>query len=232
MALKYPEFEPRGDSLRRWMEKSDEPGCPIPRTEFTLPDRDDPRRHSHTVQEDLTQEWSSWAKSIGLPVDAVDGDPKPSYYTQSIVKTGLGRLTYWLGRTGPGVIFIDNIMRVPDSTDPHISEYTQAFYEMNFPLESLKHVVVTTIVQSQTMDLVEQIYEAHPDNLFPAESPQTWESPSPEFCAILGTPLGKVVGAFVLGAYGQGVKRIARIVSFHTGSDFDIFNLQFDIEDV
>ncbi|KAJ5384846.1 hypothetical protein N7517_002757 [Penicillium concentricum] len=40
MAPKYPEFEPRGNSLRRWMERADEPGCPISRTELTLSNMD------------------------------------------------------------------------------------------------------------------------------------------------------------------------------------------------
>ncbi|KAJ5514404.1 hypothetical protein N7463_003956 [Penicillium fimorum] len=40
MATKYPEFEPEGDSLRRWMERTDEPGCPISRIMFTLSNMD------------------------------------------------------------------------------------------------------------------------------------------------------------------------------------------------
>jgi hypothetical protein len=53
-----------------------------------------------------------------------------------------------------------------------------------------------------------------------------------QFNAILGTPIGRVVASLVLGAYGQGVKRIARIVTFQTGYFNEILELRFDIEDI
>jgi hypothetical protein len=54
--------------------------------------------------------------------------------------------------------------------------------------------------------------------------------PSPEFNALLGTRLGKVVAYFILGAYGQGVKRIAKITFFN--AERKQLNLRFDIESV
>ncbi|KAJ5834746.1 hypothetical protein N7447_000772 [Penicillium robsamsonii] len=232
MAPKYPEFEPEGDSLRRWMERADEPGCPISRTTLTLSNMDSGVWYILAHPDPLTDKWEYWANTLGLTVDGPQNIQEPSYRFQSVVKA-TGEPTYWIGRTGPGVIFIDNIRRADDPTNFYMSEFAKAFYESHFPLESLKYVFITTIVQESTMPFLrDHIYLSREGLEFPPKEPQTWESPSPEFCGILGTPIGKVVAALVLCTYGQGVKRIPRIVSFHTGNHRCEYNLRFDIEDV
>ena len=131
------------------------------------------------------------------------------------------------------MIFIDDLRRQQVPTNFYMSEFTKAFYESHFPLNTLKCVIVTNIGQKHTKPFIrDHIYKSREGLEFPPKEPQTWESPSPEFCGILGTPIGKVVAAFVLCAYGQGVKRIPRIVTFHTGENSSKYNLRFDIEDV
>ncbi|CAG8888422.1 unnamed protein product [Penicillium egyptiacum] len=229
MAPKYPEFEPWGDTFRRWMERADEPGCYIPRTTFTLGKLDPAVWHAVSSPEPLTEEWVGWANIFGLTVD----DPassRPIYRDQSVVKIK-GEYTFWMGRIGPGVIFIDNIKRSQNPTNPYMSEFTKAIYESHFPLESLRCVIVSTVIQKETRPFIrDHIYKPREGLEYPPKEPQTWVSPSPEFCGILGTPIGKVVAAFILCAYGQGVKRIPRIVTFRTG--IAEYNLRFDIEDV
>ncbi|KGO71936.1 hypothetical protein PITC_026560 [Penicillium italicum] len=235
MASKYPEFEPQGDSLRRWMELADEPDCPIPRTTLTIPDIDPRLWYLSSIPGSLTKEWEYWDRTFGLTVDYLASNQEPLYLLKSAVSVVklTGELTLWVGRTGPGVIFLDNIKRAPNSATFYMSEFAKAFYESHFPLESLKYVIVTSIVQQETRRFIrDQIYKSSERLEFPPKEPQIWESPSPEFCGILGTPIGKVVAAFVLGAYGQGVKRIPRIVTFHTGEDLCEYNLRFDLEDV
>ncbi|CAG8878607.1 unnamed protein product [Penicillium nalgiovense] len=210
MAPKYPEFEPWGETFRRWMECADEPGCYIPRTTLTVAGLDPTLWHVVSSPKPLTLEWVSWAGIFGLTLDDPASD-QTMYLDQSVLKIK-GEYTYWMGRIGPGVIFIDNIKRAKDPRNFYMSEFTKAVYESHFPLESLKG------------------YLRVPGLGFPPKEPQTWVSPSPEFCGILGTPIGKVVAAFVLCAYGQGVKRIPRIVTFHTSMAG--LNLRFDIEDV
>ncbi|KAJ5130266.1 uncharacterized protein N7515_006305 [Penicillium bovifimosum] len=238
MALTYPkEYEPHGDRLRRWMEDANEPGCPILRSSLTIPDNksviSDQEWYINSDPFYLADDWALWAQSVGLPFDGLAVDESlsqgPSYYNQSIIKF-LGSYACWIGRTGPGVIFIDNIKRDRGSTDPHMSEYAKAFYEMNFDLASLKYVVVTTIVEKETRPFLNHLYESR--GLFLSLKEEcTWEAPSAEFCGILGTPIGKMVGALILGAYGQGVKRIARIMNIRIGEDYSAYNLRFDIED-
>ncbi|KAJ5960123.1 uncharacterized protein N7479_007273 [Penicillium vulpinum] len=232
MAPKYPEFEPKGNKLRRWMERADEPGCPISRTTLTLPGLDHRVWNIAGHPEFLADEWTYWANTLGLTVDGTASHPKPIYRFQSVLKIN-GDFTFWVGRTGPGVIFMDNLMRSNDPENFYMSEFAKAFYELDFPLESLKYVFVNTIIQKETIPFIwDHIYKSREGLERPPKEPQTWESPSPEFCGLLGTPIGKVVAALVLCAYGQGVKRISRIVTFHEGEDRSEFNLRFDIEDV
>ncbi|KAK4863658.1 hypothetical protein LT330_002436 [Penicillium expansum] len=235
MAPKYPEFEPQGDSLRRWMERADEPECPIPMTNLTIPGIDPKFWYVHSSPESLGEEWEYWVHIFGLTVDDPASNQERIYRLESAVSVVklTGELTLWVGRTGPGVIFMDNIKRAPNSTSFYMSEFAKAFYESRFPLKSLKCVIVTRIIQRETRSFIQDhIYESREGLGFRPKEPQTWESPSPEFCGILGTPIGKVVAAFVLGTYGQGIRRIPRIVTFHTGEDLCGYNLRFDIEDV
>ncbi|OQE46444.1 hypothetical protein PENCOP_c001G05714 [Penicillium coprophilum] len=232
MAPKYPKFEPQGDSLRRWMERADEPGCPISKTTLTISNMDHGLWYVHSNPEFLTDNWKPWADTFGLTVGHPEIMKEPVFRFQSVLKTK-GEPTFWIGRTGPGVIFIDNIRRAQDPANFYMSEFAKAFYESHFPLESLKYVFVTTVIQEETVPFLrDHIYLSREGLGFPPKEPQTWESPSPEFCGILGTPIGKVIAALVLCAYGQGVKRIQRIVTFHTGEDRWEYNLRFDIEDV
>ncbi|KAF4768132.1 hypothetical protein N7455_002524 [Penicillium solitum] len=138
----------------------------------------------------------------------------------------------WMVVTSPQFLE-DDWRRQQVPTNFYMSEFTKAFYESHFPLNTLKCVIVTNIGQKHTKPFIrDHIYKSREGLEFPPKEPQTWESPSPEFCGILGTPIGKVVAAFVLCAYGQGVKRIPRIVTFHTGENSSKYNLRFDIEDV
>ncbi|KAJ5944407.1 hypothetical protein N7516_004575 [Penicillium verrucosum] len=232
MTPKYPGFEPQGDSLRRWMEDADEPGCPIPRTTLTIDDIDPKFWIVGIIPQFLEDDWRYWAGIFGLPVDDPASNQEAIYRLQSAVKHK-GDLTLWIGRTGPGVIFMDDLRRQQVPTNFYMSEFAKAFYESHFPLETLKYVIVTDIRQKHTKPFIQDhIYKSREGLEFPPKEPQTWEAPSPEFSGILGTPIGKVVAAFVLCAYGQGVKRIPRIVTFHTGENSSKYNLRFDIEDV
>ncbi|KAJ5185070.1 hypothetical protein N7491_007059 [Penicillium cf. griseofulvum] len=231
MAPKYPEFEPQGNSLRLWMERADEPRCPISRTTLTLSDIDPEFWHVVSNPVSLTDDWALLSDTSDLTVDVPVSIQEPIYRFQSVIRIK-GEFTFWIGRTGPGVIFMDNIRRSQDPMSFYMSEFAKAVYESHFPLESLKYVFVTTIIQKETLSFIRNCIYPREGLGFPPKEPQTWESPSPEFCGILGTPIGKVVAATVLCTYGQGVKRIPRIVTFHTGENRCEYNLRFDIEDV
>lgn len=192
MTPKYPKFEPQGDSFRRWMERADEPGCPISRTTLTTEDLDPKVWIVGSSPQFLEEDWMYWADTFGLPVDDPAINQKAIYRFQSALKHK-GDLTLWIGRAGPGVIFIDDIRRQQVPTNFYMSEFTKAFYESHFPLNTLKYVIVTDINEKHTMPFIQDhVYKSREGLEFPPKEPQTWESPSPELCGILGTPLVKL----------------------------------------
>lgn len=146
-------------------------------------------------------------------------------------KHGQGRIfCHWIGRIGPGVIFIEDIVRVPNFGGPQISELTQAVYTDSFRIDSLKYVFVMDIANKITRDLIQtQIYSQQNGLSWPDSTLRIWEYGTPEYQALLGTPLGKSVAALLLGAFARGTRRIARIASWEVHG---CAQLRFDIEPV
>lgn len=136
----------------------------------------------------------------------------------------------WDGRTGPGTIFIEDVQRASGSTNPHISEITQAVYTRNHDIESLKRVFVCDIANTATVDLIKNKLYSQANGLsWPDPNVRIWEYGTPEYQALLGTPIGKMVAALVLGAFPRGTRRIVRIASWQVGSS-NMPQLRFDIE--
>ncbi|CAI7647676.1 unnamed protein product [Penicillium discolor] len=156
----------------------------------------------------LDSTWDTWIYPADLPVEL----------NKIEIENRQGPPVGWEGRTGRGVVFLDWIRRSKRSTAPHISEFTKAAYEMDFPLESLQYVFVTDISETDTVQCI------HDEGI--------WDPRSREFDALLGTRMGKTVAAFILCAWGQGIKRIARIVTFYDGEYLQRLNMRLDIEDI
>jgi hypothetical protein len=157
------------------------------------------------------------------------------YQYVSLLSNGFAK-TMWIGRIGPGVLIIECIERTSESITPWISELTKAMYENWARLSDLRYIFITEVENADTVACVQKICDIQGLE-YPQEygdkrkwPKKVWRPSTPEFNALLGTRLGKVVAYFLLGAYGQGVKRIARIRFFHSGCDG--LNLRFDIEDV
>jgi hypothetical protein len=136
---------------------------------------------------------------------------------------------WWIGRTEPGVIFIDDVFRSKRSDDPYISEFTKAAYKIDFPLDSLRNVFVPNVDEVNTLLCLRKVYKSQGLH-YPSSAEQTWEPSSSEFNGLLGTGIGKIVTTFVLCAWGQGRKRIARIITFHIDADIHKLYMRFDLE--
>lgn len=237
MAFKYPQFEPYGDKLVRWMENANEPGCPVLRSTLTTLTLPEPILwHSEHEREWLSPEQISCIVGSGLPLGQLI--PNDMYPTESpclrrsIIKTR-GGVTGLLGTIGPGLLFIYSIRRRAASNDPYVSELAKIAYETHFPLESVKHVIVNEVQENATEPFIEEhVYPSREGLTYPSADPQTWDYATPEFRAIMGTPIGKVVGSFILCSFGQGVKRVSRIVTLHRGLELHKLDIRFDIEDV
>ncbi|CDM30178.1 unnamed protein product [Penicillium roqueforti FM164] len=219
---RYFPWEEKGRSLRRWIEREHEPGCPYPRSTFAV--TYDPQPQNYSVTHEAVWWDSAWDTCI-YPFDLPDELNKIEIHNRQGPPVG------WEGRTGQGVVFLDWIRRSRRSTAPHISELTKAAYEMDFSLNSLEYVFVTSIFETDTVQCVrDEVYRTEGIE-YPSSEHRIW-TPSCEFDALLGTAIGKTVAAFVLCAWGQGRKRIARIVTFHDGEYLQRLNMRFDIEDV
>lgn len=236
MDFKYPEFEPYGAKLIRWMENADEPGCPVPLTTlatWTLP-------HPMDWDIDHDREWLSPDRNasivgLGLPIGySIPASLHPTespYIRHSIIKTE-GGITALVGTIGPGVLFVYSIRRYQESNDPYMSELAKISYETHFPLHEVKYIFMNEVQEAATEPFIEErIYPSREGARYPSAEPQIWGYSSPEFTAIMGTPIGKVVGSFILGSFGQGFKRVARIVTFQSGICLHRLDMRFDIED-
>jgi hypothetical protein len=110
---------------------------------------------------------------------------------------------------------------------PHVPEVIQAVYERDHPLESLKHIFVRVKAGQQTMTCTL-------DNFHASERPWresgllTWKSASPQYDAFLGSPLGRAIAYFMLGAHGRGKRQIKQIHAWPKNEDSAY--VQFDIE--
>lgn len=220
---RYSPWEERGRTLRRWIERRNQSRCPYPLSTFAV--THDPQPQDYSVAHGtvwLDSAWDTWI----YPLD------KPVKLNKIEIENRQGPPVGWEGRTGRGVVFLDWIRRSKRSTAPHISEFTKAAYEMDFPLESLKYVFVTDISETDTVQCIRNELCKSEGLPYPFSEQGIWDPRLREFDALLGTKMGKTVAAFILCAWGQGVKRIARIVIFYDGEYLQRLNMRFDIEDI
>ncbi|KAJ5185789.1 hypothetical protein N7491_006340 [Penicillium cf. griseofulvum] len=173
----YPPWEEKGQSLRKWIDHHNEPGCPYPISTFAV--TYSPQLQDYSVTHKVVRLHTTWDDSI-YPPDL------PGELNEIQIENRRGPLVGWEGRTGPGVVFLDWIRRSKRTTAPHISEFTKAAYKMDFPLRSLRYVFVTDIYDIDTI---------HRDL-------GIWTPPEREYDALLGTKIGTIIAAFLLCAWG------------------------------
>ncbi|OQE37730.1 hypothetical protein PENCOP_c009G00930 [Penicillium coprophilum] len=236
MAFHYPQFEPYGGKLIRLMENCNEPGCPIHMSTLKSGTLQQPFWTNEYGREWLSPEHIASIVGLGLPVGDLiphTSDPAESpSFRHSIIKTK-GGITAVVVRMGPGVLFLYSMRRLHESDDPYVSELIKIAYETHFRLDGLRYIFMDEVQECRTEPFIEEhIYPSCKGLSYPSSKTQIWHRSSPEYSAIMGTPVGKVVAYFILGTYGQGVKRIARIATFHTGLDLHKLHIRFDIEDV
>ncbi|CAG8215080.1 unnamed protein product [Penicillium olsonii] len=227
----FPPWQSTGQQIRKWIQSANEPGCTVSRITLTL-DTLPPHRTDWDINseaEHLDPEHYKWLEHVGIPTTA-DRLSRTSAYWGTIVMKSEGALTSWTGMTGPSVIFINKVERARNSNDPYMSELTHAVYTKDFKIEGLKHIWVTDIQNDDTALFVNKhVYAPGTELQYPRDAVITWDPSYPHFDALLGTPMGKIVGYFILGAFGQGMRRISHISVFRS---FGAPQLRFDIAPV
>jgi hypothetical protein len=177
--------------------------------------------HVTHMRRALTPVHRRWMARWGLPVEGNIADSQSVYRAITIEETpgaNAEHTTHWRGFTGPGVLFINAVRRRRRTPlHPHIAEFCKAVYEQDYPLTSLRYVFVTNVANTDTTAFIERYIprlneEPEETGAWDTSSEvTTYDSSSPEYLGLLGTRIGKMVGYFIIAAYGQGVKRISEI---------------------
>ncbi|KAJ5728713.1 uncharacterized protein N7483_003221 [Penicillium malachiteum] len=132
---------------------------------------------------------------------------------------------YWEGIVAPGAIFIEQMFR---KSGPFASEISRLMYCKHFSIESLKHIFLLNIINPDTKGLVTtQIYAPHNGLAWPDPEPRVWGRGTPEYEAILGTKLGRLVARLVIGSFEPGSRRILQIT---TWCQKRLLHIRFDLE--
>ena len=233
--FKYGKRQEDGAQRRRWIERLSEP-CPIPRNTLTF----EQLAHAFTFRQPILSRYMD----IPLFQAAAEVGVAGSYHSEAPLSFRIWAIDCanefrWRGRVGPGVMLLEDIERPRQSHAPHMSQISLALYSRDYPVETLKYVFVSTVINIHTISLIQdQLYTARNNLDWPWKmsidlGPQytvAWEDGTEEYDALLGTKIGKLVAYIVLGAFPRGTRRIARIVTWPTDARGGA-NIRFDIEE-
>ncbi|KAJ6131511.1 hypothetical protein N7523_001217 [Penicillium sp. IBT 18751x] len=222
--FKYGKLQEAGLLRLRWIEDAGVSDCPIAKSTLTFDAFHQMLPTGEVQVETLPLNLEEHIVGLGLPNEFYTLVKESAYRAFDYMsKSGVMQ---WVGRTGPGVIFLE----VVGSQEgyPHISDITLACYKRDFPIDRLKYIFVCTVIQPETLHFVRRrLYPAH-SIPWPNEKPQTWAFGTPEYEALLGTRIGKMVAYIVLGGFERGTRRIGQIRTWSTAQGF--VNLRFDIK--
>lgn len=230
----WEEYVEAGTKIHRWIEDPRVRGCFVPRIYLKLTDIS---QRGWSIRQFAVSFPSSFlhdAITLGIPVTgSVSGNSDCS---------GIGiKLEFQMtshnypshrleGTIARSVIFITLIERVLGAPPPWISELIKVAYENEFPLDTLRHIFLNIVINEDTKHLIKTLlYTSERGLSWPDDERRIWEYPTPEYHAILGTRIGKVVGYFVLGAFTRGTRRVSRIVSW--AGVLETITLRFDLEE-
>ncbi|KAJ5595351.1 uncharacterized protein N7459_001559 [Penicillium hispanicum] len=238
-ALKYTDIQETGALRQKWIN---DPNIFSPIQRSTLSCEDLRLQGWDIVQEreGLPLSLRSRAVEFGLPFETdlyikdttYQGTELYHVTRDELPNEESNTISNWRGRTGPGLIFIEDMERGKGSDDPWISEITKAIYEKDFSIESLRSVFVLMVINADTKDFVtKHLYSAANGLCWPDRTVRSWKYDTPEYQALLGTRVGKVVAYLVLGAFDRGTRRIARVLTWPWGP-YNQLQMRFDIEAV
>ncbi|KAJ5360259.1 hypothetical protein N7517_009450 [Penicillium concentricum] len=182
-----------------------------------------------------------WDAYFNAWVDAPEeiGDPRSlnlpigmNYHKLYLRKLGIEKdgsvgWNKYHGRVAYTAIFADNNIRLDG---PQWSQIAQAHYQGFFDIDSLKYVFRMTVVNEETHTFVDKVLYPRYELELAGDSPmRTWRYDTDDYQEIMGTPLGKAVGALVLGAFPRGTRRIIQILTWQYDGDLQ---MRFDISQV
>ncbi|KAJ5730805.1 uncharacterized protein N7483_005313 [Penicillium malachiteum] len=211
-------LQPRGARVVRWIETPNAPNCPIRRTSLTF-------EQIMRVDPIFTRDDGVYPQGVErflcIPEDR---EWPPHNYTALTLRYD-GFLCMGHVQAGNGHLVIDNIHRARDSR-VRMSEVVVALYNSVSPIENLRHVSVSFVIEEQTCNFItKDLYSA-----WPTQETRTWQHGTPEYFQLMGTRIGRTVAYIVLSGLQRGSRRISRVKVYSCGDGDDTVNLRFDIE--
>lgn len=220
---KYGERQKAGAMLVNWICDARAHGCKVSRSKLTAQDLESRGYTIRYTGKSLDAKYVEPLSQVGLPTEN-------EFYHHIDIEapfaTGKFRFEAYIGEN---LVILEDIVR---GDHPHISEISQASYQNKFAMDSLKYIMVSDIINTDTVGFVEpSLYgeNVNGDPYFYNEYPgvRTWEYDTDEYQALLGTQIGKISASFVLGAFTRGTRRISRVVTWINDS---LIYMRFDIE--
>ncbi|KAJ5378454.1 hypothetical protein N7509_011573 [Penicillium cosmopolitanum] len=217
-----------GERFHNYMNESNAPGCTVPPITFTLASLDGPAWSSEYRPKRLQSEHEEMIRTLGLPIESDSGIEHSQSQYRYVWITNLVTWTEWCGHIGPGVVFMDLVIRNRQAGDPRLTDMTKAIYETSYPIDTLKHIFFCDVVNSEARRIIEnQVIK----RMFRPRAITSYEVESDQFKLILGTELGRFVARLILGTWGQGVKRVERVTVMAHLPQKTLSDLRFDIGD-
>jgi hypothetical protein len=199
----YGRIQRQGAELRRYIADARKPNCPIFPNTLTIHDL--ARSDSIEVSQEspLDPDLTNLFHNLNLPPPSLPHHDSV-YRTFELDSNALE----WRGFIGPEVIIIEDIDRHSENA-PHMSEVSLAMYQADYLIDTLRHVVLTHVVEEDTLNVLKS--ELHRNVVCSDTWWRSWEYGTPEYDALMGTRIGKLVAYMVLGGFRRGSKRISRI---------------------
>jgi hypothetical protein len=147
------------------------------------------------------------------------------HLTTAGMYSNLGTDILFKCRVGRGLISIVYIMKSEDASGPFISEISKAAYEDHFPLHTLRYIFVTNVSNTETKIFAKARLDLTREEKF-------WKNNTPEFKAMLGTQIRKVVACFIQVSFQRGTQKISRVALWKTGQYANFIQARFDIEKI
>ncbi|KAJ6186028.1 hypothetical protein N7519_007329 [Penicillium mononematosum] len=222
-------FRQKGKDYQTWINYPDDTDCQRPCIVSPSTIKLDQLAHPS----DERYQWDEYCNEWVCAPEEI-GDPRPlnlpvglNYHKLYLRKLGVEKdgsvgWNKYHGRVAHTAIFADNNVRLDG---PQWSQIAQAHYEAFFDIGSLKYVFRMTVVNEETHTFVVKVlYPRYGLELAGDSQLRTWLYDTDDYREIMGTPLGKAVGALVLG----GTRRIAQIHTWQYDGDLQ---MRFDICD-
>lgn len=210
MGAKHAKCQEKGAALQRLLQSSTLPS-PIPRCTLTTADL-------------RNLGWELKIQAARIPTEIGIINPTLDRSKNCVYTRARRERNEYIGETAPGMIIMEHLWNNRGHQGPYTAQIAQATYTHNFPLSSLRHVFVLTVMQEETRALTKRIYDTSRTDYM------TLQYGTPDFQAVLGSKIGRTVAYLVLGAFPRGTAKISKIFLWQVEENSEGIEMRFDIQ--